>query len=147
MRYMLADAVFGSPAGEIQSAQLLLGVDRTCELVRPLYEAGVEDLRPRWRNTYNRMAAKVPDATTNHKRGGALLLALGLSSAEMLEAKASEIRRAMMKEAAKVDQGSVDYEARREEISRARSENRQSCGLIKSALQPNAPTEQKMGVN
>ena len=143
LRYLMADAVFSS--GELRSAQFALGVDRTCELVKPLYEAAVERVRPRWRRIYDRVSAKLPYRPGNRGREGQLLLAVGLASVDLLEAGTASVREAIMTEALKVDDDSIDYEARTAEIERASSENRQSCGLIRSAFAPPPATEQ-MGV-
>jgi hypothetical protein len=143
LRYLLADGVFS----KLQSAQLALGVDRTCELVTPSFERAVKDLHPRWTKIYRRVAARFPYARGNQRREAQLLFAVGLETLDLLQPKVEAITEPVQVESLKIDSDAIDYEVAFARIAEARADGRASCGLRGRVPPTPGPAQQKNGVN
>ena len=142
LRYLLADGVFS----ELQSAQLALGIERTCELVTPLFERAVQDLRPPWTKMFREAAAKFPYKPGNKARETQLFFAVGLEAVDLLQPKVAAITEPVLAESFKVDPETIEYEAAYARISEARADGRASCGL-RNRVSNGAGPRQKNGVN
>ena len=142
LRYLLADGVFSG----LESAQLGLGVERTCALVTPLFEGAVRDLRPAWTRMFRRVAAKYPYRPGHRGRETQLFLAVGLESVDLLQPKVEAITGPVLAESASVDPDAIDYETAFERLSEARAQGRASCGLRSRVSKAQGPTPNN-GVN
>lgn len=142
LRFLLADGVFSG----LESAQLGLGVERTCALVTPLFEGAVRDLRPAWTRMFRRVAAKYPYRPGHRGRETQLFLAVGLESVDLLQPKVEAITDPVLAESARVDPDAIDYEAAFARLSEARAQGRASCGLRSPVSRAQGPTPNN-GVN
>jgi|GEM_PF-6228437 len=142
LRYLLADGVFS----ELQSAQMGLGIERTCQLVTQPFEKAVQDLRRPWTRMYRRVAAKFPYKPGNKGRETQLFFAIGLEAVDLLQPKVGAIIGPIQAEFARVDPDAINYEAALARIAEARADGRASCGLRGRVPRGPGVAQQKSGV-
>jgi hypothetical protein len=134
--YLLADDVLTS--GEFRLAFIALGLERTCEILRPAYASAMADLRPAWRQLFQKaLAAGVEDpgplspGREISRSQREMLLGLGLVGNELVAGKSEAVKSALIDPALKVPDASINYEEREKEMTAARKNGTADCGLLR----------------
>lgn len=139
--YLLAGDVLTS--GEFRLTFNALGLDRTCQLLRPAYEKAMTELTPAWRKLFKEMIAAGIESPGPLVANGEIsrsqrqvLLGLGLKGNELVSSKSEAIKSALLDQALKVPDDSIDYQKRKMEMSDAVAKGTTDCELLQKLGEP-----------